>query len=47
MKNEDRSTDQSSKRAIYLLKRWGVSVSARSSLMIYFLKERLLKEGGG
>lgn len=47
MKNEARSTDHSSKRAIYLSKRWGVSVSPRSSLVIYFLKERLPKEGGG
>lgn len=39
--------DHSSKMAIYLLKRWGVSVSPRSSLAIYFLKEGLPKEGGG
>lgn len=47
MKNEDRSMDHNSKRAIYLLKRWGVSGAPRSSLVIYFLEERLPKEGGG
>lgn len=47
MKNEDRSIDHSSKRAIYLLKRWGGSVSPGSSLVICCLKERLPMEERG